>query len=212
MKKIREKYGLVNLIICLLCIIILVINSIFISKNSLYEISDNLITAYCLNFLAGCQGVLGKWGSMSYETFFVKGQWWRCITHIYLHVGVIHMVMNISALLIAGKYVEKRYGSLYYLIIFHMTAIVDSIITCMIFSSESVGASAGIFGVIGILIILFLKKQISLKKAEIVYLIIFFVLSLILGIESLIIHMIALALGMIIGLWQTRHEKADCCQ
>ena len=54
-----------------------------------------------------------------------------------------------------------------------MTAIVDSIITCMIFSSESVGASAGIFGVIGILIILFLKRQISLKKAEIVYLIIF---------------------------------------
>ena len=183
MKKIREKYGLVNLIICLLCIIILIINSICVSKNSLYEISDNIIVAYCLNFLAGCQGVLGKWGSMSYETFFVKGQWWRCISHIYLHAGVIHMV-----------------------------AIVDSIITCMIFSSDSVGASAGIFGVIGILIILFFKKQILLKKTEIVYLIIFFVLSLILGIESLITHMIALVLGMIIGLWQTRHEKADCCR
>lgn len=172
MKKIREKYGLVNLIICLLCIIILIINSICVSKNSLYEISDNIIAAYCLNFLVG----------------------------------------NIAALLIAGKYVEKRYGSFYYLIIFHMVAIVDSIITCIIFSSESVGASAGIFGVIGILIILFLKKQILLNKSEIVYLIIFFVLSLILGIESLITHMIALALGMIIGLWQTRHEKADCCR
>ena len=156
--------------------------------------------------------MLGKWGSMSYEMFFVKGQWWRCITHIYLHAWVIHMAINIAAILVACKYVERKYGSFYYLVIFHMVAIVDSIITCTIFSSESVGASAGIFGVIGILIILLLKKQILLSKTEIVYLIIFFVLSLILGIESLIIHMIALALGMIIGLWQTRHEKADCCR
>ena len=201
MKKISEKYGLVNLIISLLCIIILIMNSICVSKNSLYEISDNIIAAYCLNFLAGCQGVLGKWGSMSYEMFFVNSQWWRCFTHIYLHVGVMHMVMNIAALLTAGKYVEKKYGSFYYFLIFHMVAIVDSIITCMIFPSESVGASAGIFGVVGILIILFFKKQIYLRKAEIVYLIIFFALSLILGIESLITHVIALILGMIIGLW-----------
>ena len=53
MKKITEKYGLVNLIICLMCTIIMVINSICVSKNSLYEISDNIITAYCLNFLQG---------------------------------------------------------------------------------------------------------------------------------------------------------------
>ena len=81
-------------------------------KQALLEISDNVVVAYILNFLAGCQGLLGKFGSMSYENVFLNGQLWRCITHIYLHVGVIHVVMNMAALLIAGKYIEKEYGSL----------------------------------------------------------------------------------------------------
>lgn len=64
MKKLIEKYGTVNCIIAIICSITLVINSVVVEKSSLYEISDNLTIAYILNFLAGYQGILGKWGSM----------------------------------------------------------------------------------------------------------------------------------------------------
>ena len=112
MKKIIGKNGLVNCTIVLICTSVLILNSIIVEKQALLEISDNVVVAYILNFLAGCQGLLGKFGSMSYENVFLNGQLWRCITHIYLHVGVIHVVMNMAALLIAGKYIEKEYGSL----------------------------------------------------------------------------------------------------
>lgn len=200
MKKLIEKYGLVNCIIVMVCILALVINSLAVDKSSLYEISDNITVAYILNFFAGCQGILGQWGSMSFEKAFSNGQIWRCVTHIYLHAGLIHMVMNMLALLVAGKYVEKKYGSIWYALFFHSIAIIDAVITVMIFPSESVGASAGIFAVIGILVILLCKKQILIKKSEIVYLIVFFLLSLVLGVESLVIHLIALVLGLLVGL------------
>jgi len=200
MKKLIEKYGLVNCIIVIICSIVLCINSVAVEKSSLYEISDNPTIAYILNFLAGCQGILGEWGSMSFEKAISNGQVWRCFTHIYLHAGLIHMIMNLLALMIAGKYVEKKYGSVWYVLFFHSAAIIDSIITALIFPSESVGASAGIFAVIGILVILIFKKQIVIKKAEILYLIAFFVLSLALGLESLLIHLLALAIGLMVGL------------
>ena len=199
MKKLIEKYGSANCIIVIICSIALCINSVAVEKSSLYEISDNLTMAYILNFLAGCQGILGQWGSMSFEKAILNGQVWRCVTHIYLHAGLIHMVMNMLALMVAGKYVEKKYGSVWYVLFFHAAAIIDAIITALIFPGESVGASAGIFAVIGILVILIFKKQITIKKAEIIYLIVFFVLSLVLGAESLVIHLLALAIGLTVG-------------
>lgn len=200
MKKLIEKYGSANCIIVIICSIALGINSVAVEKSRLYEISDNLTMAYILNFLAGCQGILGQWGSMSFEKAILNGQVWRCVTHIYLHAGLIHMVMNMLALMVAGKYAEKKYGSVWYVLFFHAAAIIDAIITAMIFPSESVGASAGIFAVIGILVILIFKKQITIKKAEIVYLIVFFVLSSVLGVESLVMHLFALAIGLTVGL------------
>lgn len=199
MKKLIEKYGSVNCIIVIICSIALGINSVAVEKSSLYEISDDLTIAYILNFLAGCQGILGKLGSMSFEKAILNGQVWRCFTHIYLHAGLIHMVMNMAALMIAGKYVEKKYGSVWYVLFFHAAAIIDAIITSWIFTGESVGASAGIFAVIGVLVILIYKKQISIKKNEMIYLIAFFVLSLVLGIESLVMHLFALAIGLMVG-------------
>lgn len=200
MKKLIKKYGLVNCIIALLCIVVLVINSLVVDKSGLFEISDNITIAYILNFLASYKGVLSQWGSMSFEKAFVEGQVWRCVTHIYLHAGLIHMAMNLVALIIAGKYVEKKYGSVWYVLFFHIVAIADAIILACIFPSESIGASEGIFAVIGVLIILLYRKQISIKKSEIIYLIAFFIISLVLGIESFVTHLIALVMGLMVGL------------
>jgi len=207
LKKLIEKYGLINCILVFICAVALVINSLFVEESALLEISDNTVLAYILNFLVGCQGVLGKFGSMSYEKVFVSGQWWRCVTHIYLHTGVIHMIMNMVALLVSGKYIEKKYGSMWYVLFFHVTAIADAIIVSLIFPSESVGASAGIFAVIGVFVVLLFKKRISPKKSEMIYLLIFSILSLMLGIESLVIHLLAFLFGIIVGVIVLRKNR-----
>ncbi len=42
----------------------------FITKASLININENIAIAWLLNFFAGCEGILGKWGSMSYAAAF----------------------------------------------------------------------------------------------------------------------------------------------
>lgn len=206
------RYGKVNIGIAVTCAIFLLINSIIVSETALYQIASNKYTAYLLNFLAGCEGKIGTIGSMSKAKVFIDGEWWRLFLHMYLHAGVLHMLFNVLALLFVGKAVEKKMGSLPYFLLYHAIVVVNAIIMCLIFpESVSVGASAGIFGMIGIVCVMKWKKGIvsieNLKKNEIIYIILFSVLSLLLGLESLVTHFIAFVLGIIAGLCMIKVYK-----
>ena len=129
--------------------ICLIVNSVFISETALNQLASDKLVAYIINFLVGCEGQLGTIGSMSNAKVFSDGEWWRLLFHMYLHAGVLHMLFNVIALLFIGKVVEKKIGSLCYLVLYHIIAVVNAIIMCLIFpDSISVGASAGIFGII----------------------------------------------------------------
>ena len=200
-----EKYGKANIIIAVICAIFLVINSVIVSESALNQLASNKYLAYILNFFAGCEGKLGIIGSMSNAKVFGEGEWWRLILHVYLHAGVLHMLFYVFALLFAGKVVEKKIGSLPYLFLYHVIAIVNAIVMCLIFpDSTSVGASAGIFAMIGIVCVMKWKKDTvcseMLKKGELIYIIVFSVLSLLLGLESFITHFVAFLFGFVVGL------------
>lgn len=200
-----DRYGIINITIAIICVIFLAINSIIVSETALNQINSNKYVAFVLNFLAGCEGKLGTIGSMSNIKVFGDGEWWRLFLHMYLHTGIIHMLFNVFALLFAGKVVEKKIGSLTYLLLYHVIAIINAVIMCLIFpNSISVGASAGIFGMIGIVCVMKWKKDAvcneNLKKGEFIYIIVFSVLSLLLGIESFVTHFVAFIFGFVVGL------------
>lgn len=209
-----ESYGKINIIITALCTIFLIINSVFVSETVLNQLASDKYLAYILNFLAGCEGKLGSIGAMSNAKVFWDGEWWRLFLHMYLHAGVLHMLFNVFSLLFAGKVVEKKIGSLPYLLLYHVIAIVNAIIMCLIFpNSISVGASAGIFGMIGIVCVMKWKKDAvcneSLKKGEVIYIIVFSVLSLLLGLESFVTHLVAFIFGIIVGLLLEKKSKCE---
>ena len=207
-----KRYGKVNIIISILCVIFLVINSVIVSASALNQLNSNKYIAYILNFIAGCEGKLGTIGSMSKAKVFGDREWWRLFLHMYLHAGVLHMLFNVFALLFAGKVVEKKIGSLPYLLLYHVIAVVNASIMCFIFpNSISVGASAGIFGMIGVLCVMKWKKDPicneSLKKGEYIYIIVFSALSLLLGLESFVTHLVAFIFGLVVGLLMQKKTK-----
>ena len=212
MRKIIDKYGLINVTISLICCVVFILNCLFITKASLININENIAIAWLLNFFAGCEGILGEWGSMSYATAFGELQLWRVVTNAYLHAGIIHMVFNLAALLVIGKHVEKRLGSVKYLAVYHLITIIDVVvIECFLFTnSVSVGASGGIFGVIGIAFVMYMRKQLIFKKSEIVWLIIFVLIASVLGMgmDTLLIHVFGFVLGVISGLILIRKNAA----
>ena len=93
-----------------------------------------------------------------------------------------------------------------------MIAVVNASIMCFIFpNSISVGASAGIFGMIGVLCVMKWKKDPicneSLKKGEYIYIIVFSAMSLLLGLESFVTHLVAFIFGLVVGLLMQKKTK-----
>jgi rhomboid protease GluP len=46
-----------------------------------------------------------------YAPYIYAGEWWRFVTPIFLHVGLIHIALNLSMQLRVGLQLEKSYGA-----------------------------------------------------------------------------------------------------
>lgn len=79
------------------------------------------------------------------------GEYYRLITSGFLHIGVIHLLLNIYSLYIVGSQVEYFYGKVKYIIIYLFSLIMGSLFTVALSSVNTVsaGASGAIFGLLG---------------------------------------------------------------
>jgi len=89
-----------------------------------------------------------------YRPAMLLGQWWRLITAGFLHGGLIHLLMNSWVLFDLGAQVEQIYGASRFLVIYFMATLLGFFASTWWFAGLSVGASAGIFGLIGAMIAL----------------------------------------------------------
>jgi membrane associated rhomboid family serine protease len=81
----------------------------------------------------------------------VGGQWWRLLSSIFLHAGVIHLALNAYVLWIFGLTIEREVGRLPMLGVFLATGIFAGA-TSFAFAPGfrvAVGASGAIFGLVG---------------------------------------------------------------
>ena len=80
-------------------------------------------------------------------------EFWRYLTAVFLHTGVLHLFYNLFALALFGSILEKLIGSYKFLIIFFLAGILSNVVSLNFYPS-SLGASGAIFGIIGALIII----------------------------------------------------------
>ncbi len=77
---------------------------------------------------------------------------WRFLTSIFLHSGILHLILNLFALALFGSVLERFIGRKRFLIVFFVSGILANLIAVNFYDS-SLGASGAIFGVIGALIV-----------------------------------------------------------
>lgn len=80
------------------------------------------------------------------------GQLWRLVTAGFLHGGFIHILMNSWALFSLGGEVEQVYGTARFIVFYFMATVCGFIASTWWSPSLSVGASAGIFGLLGVML------------------------------------------------------------
>jgi membrane associated rhomboid family serine protease len=79
-----------------------------------------------------------------------EGQWYRIITPLFLHAGLIHFFINMAALWFVGAAVEQTHGMVNAMVLFFVPGVGGNILSSICLPQYiSVGASGGIFGLIG---------------------------------------------------------------
>jgi rhomboid protease GluP len=87
-----------------------------------------------------------------YNPAIIDGEWWRIATSMFLHIGVLHLFMNMLALFYLGTAVEKLYGTTRFVLIYMLAGFFGGVASFMLNPHVAAGASGAIFGLFGALL------------------------------------------------------------
>lgn len=116
----------------------------------------NLLTPTTLSLI--------QWGgNIRYLT--LDHQWWRIITCCFLHIGILHLLLNMYALLYIGILLEPQLGRARFLSAYLFTGIMASLASLYWHPNTlSAGASGAIFGMYGVFLALLTTNLIEKKR------------------------------------------------
>jgi membrane associated rhomboid family serine protease len=92
--------------------------------------------------------VLFRMGTSSRELLW-EGDWLRLIAPMFLHGGLLHILMNMMTLKSFGPYLEHRLGGSNFASLYLLSGICSFCISQMCGGNQAVGASGSIFGLLG---------------------------------------------------------------
>jgi rhomboid protease GluP len=146
-----------------------------------------------------------KWGS-NYTPLTLSGDWWRLITNVFIHFGIIHLLMNMYCLYTVGIYLEPMLGKVKYTVAYLCTGVLASVASLWWHKDgvNSAGASGAIFGMYGLFLALLTTNLIpqKVRQALLQSIGIFVVYNLAYGMKSGVdnaAHVGGLVSGFIIG-------------
>lgn len=98
--------------------------------------------------------VLAEFGAR-WNPYIYAGQWWRFIMPMFLHIGLMHIVVNGVSMYYLGVMTERLFGHWRSFVIYMVSGIAGNIAS-FVFSPNvlSAGASTAIFGLLGAFLLL----------------------------------------------------------
>jgi len=129
--------------------------------------------------------VLIKFGAIL-KPLIDLGEYHRLISAMFLHGGLLHLVMNMYALWLLGNIIEKAYGKFKFGVIYICSGLVGSLFSYFFLkaSSLSVGASGAIFGLMGACIVFALKRKDTIRKSFLQSIFQVLVINLVIGFST----------------------------
>jgi membrane associated rhomboid family serine protease len=111
-----------------------------------------------------------------FNSLINQGEWWRLVTPVFMHIGVLHLAVNMYSLFMLGPYVERLYGSARFVFFWIATGVAGvaasyfatrvggkpGVIGQFLFrggDGPSAGASGALFGLVGVLFVFGIKYR-----------------------------------------------------
>lgn len=133
------------------------------------------------------------------------GDWWRFITPMFLHGGLMHLLFNMFSLFVFGPELEKLSGKARFLTIYMLSGLFGNVASFFLHepSYAYLGASGAIFGIFGAYgaLLYYTKRMLPQMRQIILPIIIISVIMTFLGPNiNVTAHITGLIVGFIIGL------------
>ena len=117
------------------------------------------------------QNVLVFFGSSTPIRILVFGEWWRLVSSIFIHVTILHLLLNMWCLWNLGLFGEPLLGRPGLIAVYLLTGaagMLQSLLMSLYTGQLSVvaGASGAVFGIAGILIVLLSNRKLALPWEE----------------------------------------------
>jgi rhomboid protease GluP len=130
-----------------------------------------LVFVVMLKFGAGlwhtASGVQLMWGA-NFAPAIQDGQWWRLFSAMFIHFGVVHLVLNMWALWDVGRLMERLLGPLRLVCVYLGAGVVGNVLSVVVQGSAAVsgGASGAVFGLYGALLVLLWRERAHVERTE----------------------------------------------
>lgn len=110
---------------------------------------------------------LVRWGA-NYGPLTLGGQWWRLLTSMFLHIGLVHLAVNMWCFFEMGLLAERLYRRSTYVGVYLLAGLAGSLASLARNPNVvSAGASGAIFGVAGALITTLYFGKLPVPKAAV---------------------------------------------
>jgi rhomboid protease GluP len=107
-----------------------------------------------------------RWGADFGPSVTTGHQPWRLLTNTFLHIGAVHLIMNMIGLWQIGPLVERLLGNVGFAVMYLLAGLGGSLLSLAVHPfTLSAGASGAIFGVYGALISYLLRHRGSVPTA-----------------------------------------------
>jgi len=158
-----------------------------------------------------------NWGASFGPETIDKAEYWRLFTAIFVHAGIIHLALNLYALMGFGPMAETALGRWRFLFIFILSGIVGALSSILANpTNTSVGCSGANLGIIGAFMVSsWLKRaniSVRLTRPQLVLLSVFLLYSAVLGLTSTFVdnaaHLSGFATGLLAGVFLTGKKSS----
>jgi rhomboid protease GluP len=124
---------------------------------------------------------LFAWGADNAGAVLYYGEWWRIVTAMFVHVGIIHLATNMWCLWNLGLLAEPLLGSFGVFAVYILTGAAGNLLSTgvnwyqfrdtmtqgsLLFGPVGAGASGAVFGIAGALIVLLKSKLLPVPPQE----------------------------------------------
>ena len=133
------------------------------------------------------------------EFTVANGEWWRLITAGFLHIGPIHLLVNMFTLWVIGRDLEIFLGKIRFTVAYVLSLVGGSVAVYLFGALDQpvAGASGALYGLMGGMLVLLLRLKAD-PKSTIIMIVLNLIISISLPNISLLGHLGGLVTGALV--------------